>query len=193
MSFEKCLKDERSESSSQTTARKERKIKWRVVKAKTSVPSAPAIILSESCTELDSRSLDVPREPVKGVVCAHCDTEVELSTNVCPICGIPLDFHDNGLVRLFSDMEFEDDCSGEIVCPFCGEAVVLKDGACPSCLKLVHAHDRAESSEKVEPVVHGENVVFIHLDVEHGELDCLQRTPHRLGLEHLTVKLEGER
>jgi len=193
MSFEKCLKDEKSESSSQTTARKERKIKWRVVKAKTSVPSAPAIILSESCPELDSRSLDVPREPVKGVVCAHCDTEVELSTNVCPICGTPLDFHDNGLVRLFSDMEFEDDCSGEIVCPFCGEAVVLKDGACPSCLELVHAHDIAESSEKVEPVVHGENVVFIHLDVEHGELDCLQRTPHRLGLEHLTVKLEDER
>jgi hypothetical protein len=42
-------------------------------------------------------------------------------------------------------------------------------------------------------VVHGENVVFIHLDVESGELDCLLRTPHRLGLEHLTVKLEDER
>jgi len=219
MSLERSSNEERDPPAADSAVKHQRKVKRRVVKAKSrGRPEGPVLspsdaapglpekegryefgctrngmpvpISFESCPEVDSRSLHVPEEPVRETVCHNCDTEIELNADVCPICGAPLNAHDNGLVRLFSDMKFEDDCSGEIDCPFCGEKVILQDGSCPSCLELVHAEDGIEPSERVEPVVHGENVVFVHLDVERGELDCLLRSAHRLALEHMTVKLE---
>ena len=194
MVVKRRLKGQKSEQSSLPTVREDNSSQTRVVKMRTLDAHMPAVSESfaDACPpDLNPGSLQVPKDPVKGVVCGHCSTEVLFAANACPICGTPLDSHDNGLVRLFSDMEFEDDCSGEVVCPFCGETVILQEGTCPSCLEVVHECVGAEPSQKVEPVVHGENVVYVHLDVEHGELDCIQRTPHRLGLEHLTVKLEN--
>jgi hypothetical protein len=39
--------------------------------------------------------------------------------------------------------------------------------------------------------VRSENVVFLHLDVETGELNYLQKLAHRLGLGRVSVKLDG--
>lgn len=187
------MKGQKAESSPPSSAKDPGTVRTRTIKPRTLDMTMKAVpqSVSDSCPpDLNPGSLEIPKEPVKGVVCGHCLTEVMFTTNACPICGTPLDSHDNGLVRLFSGMEFEDDCTGEVICPFCGETVILQDGMCPSCLELVHACSEADHSQRVDPVVHGENVVYVHLDVEHGELDCIQRTPHRLGLEHLTVKLE---
>lgn len=121
--------------------------------------------------------------------CSHCGTEVQFNTDHCPICGTKLDVPDTGIVSLFTDMRFEDDHSeGELDCPLCGEHVALVDGVCPACKEKVEGPD---AKEKVEPVIRGDNVVFMHLDVETGELNYLQRLAKRLGFEQMTVHLDG--
>ncbi|MBU0623526.1 MAG: hypothetical protein KJ672_01640, partial [Candidatus Thermoplasmatota archaeon] len=121
--------------------------------------------------------------------CSHCGTAVQFSIDKCPICGTKLDVTDTGIVSLFADMEFgENDLEEELDCPFCGDHVSLVHGACPSCKENVEG---ADAAEKIEPVIHGDNVVFMHLDVETGELNYLQRLAKRLGFEQMTVHLDG--
>ena len=121
--------------------------------------------------------------------CSHCGTAVLFDTDNCPICGTKLDVTDTGIVSLFADMEFgENDLEEELDCPFCGDHVSLVQGACPACHEKVEG---ADSAGKIEPVVHGDNVVFMHLDVETGELNYLQRLAKRLGFEQMTVHLDG--
>lgn len=121
--------------------------------------------------------------------CSHCGTAVQFCIDKCPICGTKLDVTDTGIVSLFANMDFgENDLEEELDCPFCGEHVSLVRGACPACNQIVEGADVAE---KIEPVIHGDNVVFMHLDVESGELNYLQRLAKRLGFEQMTVHLDG--
>lgn len=121
--------------------------------------------------------------------CSHCGTAVQFTIDKCPICRTKLDVKDTGIVGLVADMEFgENDLEEELDCPVCGEHVSLVQGACPACHEKVEG---ADSAKKVEPVVHGDNVVFMHLDVETGELNYLQRLAKRLGFEQMTVHLDG--
>jgi rubrerythrin len=121
--------------------------------------------------------------------CSHCGTAVQFSIDKCPICGTKLDVKDAGIVGLFADMEFgENDLEEELDCPFCGDHVTLVHGACPSCKENVQG---ADAAEKIEPVIHGDNVVFMHLEVETGELNYLQKLAKRLGFEQMTVHLDG--
>lgn len=121
--------------------------------------------------------------------CSHCGTEVQFNTDRCPICGTKLEVSDTGIVGLFADMEFAKADSREgLDCPLCGEHVTLVEGKCPACGEKVEG---ADAAEKIDPVIHGENVVFLHLDVETGELNYLQRLAKRLGFEQMTVHLDG--
>ena len=121
--------------------------------------------------------------------CSHCGTGIQFTIDKCPICATKLDVTDTGIVSLFANMEFgENDLEEELDCPLCGEHVSLVQGACPACHEKVEG---ADSAGKIEPVVHGDNVVFMHLDVETGELNYLQRLVKRLGFEQMTVHLDG--
>jgi len=130
-------------------------------------------------------------EPDFMLECSHCGTAVQFDTDNCPICGTKLDVVDTGIVSLFSGMKFEDENSKEMDCPLCGEHVTLMNGKCPECNEVVRAWDSVEVVEKIDPVIHSDNVVFLHLDVESGELNYLQRLAKKLGFEQLTVHLDG--
>jgi rubrerythrin len=123
--------------------------------------------------------------------CSHCGTLVAFDTDKCPICGTRLESGDTGLVSLFCDSEFASDAEDEMDCPLCGEHVMLQGGMCTKCKGQVMSVDPKDPSKKVLPVVKGDNVVFLHLDVESGELNYLQRLASKYGLEHVTVALEG--
>jgi hypothetical protein len=129
--------------------------------------------------------------PDVEVECTNCGTLICFDAERCPICGAKFDIADTGLVSLFSGMEFDSDSSGDIECPLCGEKVVLEKGMCPSCSEVVQADNPKDPSRKVEPVIHNENVVFLHLDVSSGNVNYIQRLARKLGFEQLTVKLEG--
>ncbi len=121
--------------------------------------------------------------------CSHCGTAVQFNTDKCPICGTKLEMSDTGIVGLFADMEFAKADSREgLDCPLCGEHVSLMEGKCPACGEKVEG---ADAAEKIDPVIHGENVVFLHLDVATGELNYFQKLAKRLGFEQMTVHLDG--
>jgi rubrerythrin len=134
---------------------------------------------------------DDNREPDFVTECDGCGTLVEFSTDRCPICGKIFEAADSGLVAVFKGMEFDKDCSGEMDCPLCGEVITPRDGKCTACGELVHADNPKDPSSKVEPLIHNDNVVFMHLDVESGEVNYLQRLMHKFGFEQVTVQLEG--
>lgn len=128
--------------------------------------------------------------PNVSAVCSNCDTEVEIDVDLCPICGAKLEKHESGLVGLIDGTEFDKDDSPEMECPFCGEHVLLEEGRCPACKEMVHPADDSGPSERVESVIHMDNVVFLHLDVSTGEVNYLQRLARNRGYEQLTVKLD---
>jgi hypothetical protein len=130
-------------------------------------------------------------EPDFMLECTHCGTAIQFDTDRCPICGTKLDPVDTGIVGLFSDMKFDDENSKDMDCPSCGEKVTLVNGKCPECGEIVRDWDAVEVVEKVDPVIHTDNVVFLHLDVESGELNYLQKLAKKLGFEQLTVHLDG--
>ena len=133
---------------------------------------------------------DDGRDPDFMLECSHCGTEIQFDTDRCPICGTALGLSDTGLVSLFTDMKFDEVKDDEMDCPLCGEHVTLTKGKCPACSEIVQGWDPRDPSAKVDPVIHNDNVVFMHLDVETGELNYLQRMAKKLGFEQLTVQLD---
>jgi RNA polymerase subunit RPABC4/transcription elongation factor Spt4 len=131
------------------------------------------------------------KAPDFEVECSHCGTLIGFDAERCPICGTKFELADTGLVSLFHDMEFDKECTGNIACPLCGERVELNRGRCPSCGETVCEDNPRDPDRNVAPVIHNENVVFLHLDVESGEVNYLQRLARKLGFEQLTVKLDG--
>jgi len=131
------------------------------------------------------------RAPDIEVECTNCGTLIGFDAERCPICGTKFETADTGLVSLFSGMEFDKDCSGEFECPLCGEKVELNKGKCPSCGEVVHENNPKDPDRNVEPVIHNENVVFLHLDVASGKVNYVQKLARKLGFEQVSVKLDG--
>jgi predicted amidophosphoribosyltransferase len=129
--------------------------------------------------------------PNVSVVCSGCDTEIEFEADRCPICGTKLDKDEGGLVGLFAGMEFDSDGSMEMDCPLCGEHVVLANGTCPACNEAVRPANVGSPAERIDPVIHMGNVVFLHLDVSTGQVNFLQKLARNQGFEQMTVQLEG--
>lgn len=122
--------------------------------------------------------------------CSHCGTVVEVETDRCPMCGTPLDGDDEGLVGVFKDMEFDPAPFEEADCPFCGEHVRLESGSCPECGRALDTHDEGDPTLKVLPVLSADNVVFLHLDIETGEIDILQRNAARRRYDQASMFLD---
>jgi len=122
--------------------------------------------------------------------CSNCGTLCEFLSERCPVCGKKFDVAGTGLVSIFSGMDFDTDHSAEIACPVCGETVRPKRGRCPECKEAIGFTSSHDPGVKVDPIVHDDNVVFVHLDVESGEVNCLQRSENASGFEHLSVHIE---
>ena len=155
--------------------------------------------------EVDSRKDEHRGSPNRGVLafvegseicadiateCPNCGTLCEFLVDRCPICGKRFDIASTGLVSMFSDMDFDTDHAAEIACPVCGETVKPKRGKCPECNEPISFTSPHDPGVKVDPIVHDDNVVFVHLDVESGEVNCLQRAENASGFEHLSVHVE---
>ncbi|OGS43653.1 MAG: hypothetical protein A3K76_04325 [Euryarchaeota archaeon RBG_13_57_23] len=135
--------------------------------------------------EKDARAFEV------ALICSECGTALEFATDTCPICGTAMENPDAGLAGLASELSFEEYASEEIDCPQCGEKVKLAKGKCPVCKTVVMRSDPHGILRKLDPVIHGDNVIFLHLDVKSGELNYLQRAVKKEGFEKMTIRLEA--
>jgi RNA polymerase subunit RPABC4/transcription elongation factor Spt4 len=122
--------------------------------------------------------------------CRRCGTVIELDTDRCPMCGAPLGQDDEGLVGVFKDMEFDPSPFEEADCPFCGEHVRLALGSCPECGRALDTRDDGDPNLKVLPLLKADNVVFVHLDIETGEIDILQRNAARHRYDQASMFLD---
>lgn len=143
-----------------------------------------------ACSRPISRSAEQGRDltdlPSVSLECSHCGTEIEFITKICPICGAPLTIQRGGIVSLLADSTFDEDSDDEFDCPLCGEHVLLIDGTCPSCGEIVSL----AGSEKVDPIIHMDDVIFLHLDVPLGELSYLQGLGERQRFEQMSFRID---
>jgi len=124
--------------------------------------------------------------------CSSCGTLIQIDIDRCPLCGASLEVMDAGLVNLISNAEFADEAVPEMECPQCGEHVVLQDGRCPACESVILGRGPDEAvGRKIIPLIRNENVVFVHIDMETGDLNYLQRHLKRAAIEHVSIQLEG--
>jgi len=121
--------------------------------------------------------------------CHRCGTALQFEAERCPVCGTRFDEGDSGIVRLLVEGPFEWKDGPEMDCPQCGEHVTLIEGTCPACGATVMPPEGEEPDVPCGQVVNAENVVFVHLDVESGEVEYLQRLQKNRGFEHLAVHL----
>lgn len=130
------------------------------------------------------------RDPDISFECARCGTLVEFSTDRCPMCGSRPGLEDSGLMAIFDGMVFNPAPIRDADCPFCGERVSLDSGRCPKCSKDLGKCDERDPMWKVNPVLRLNNVVFLHLDIETGEISILQRNPAGRGYDHAFMRLD---
>jgi rubrerythrin len=123
--------------------------------------------------------------------CSHCATLVALDVSHCPMCGTELGVSDVGIFNLLKDTEFDTENISELECPHCGEHVTLKDGVCPSCETVIIDHGASEAQNRTIPIIRNENVVFVHVDLETGDMNYIQRHLRKLAIEHTSIQLEG--
>lgn len=123
--------------------------------------------------------------------CSHCGTLVALDISHCPICGTELGVSDVGILSLLKDTDFDSGVISELECPGCGEHVTLKDGACPACQSVIVDCYASADQNKTIPIINTENVVFVHMDLETGDLNYIQRHLTKLAVEHTSIQLDG--
>jgi len=123
--------------------------------------------------------------------CSHCGTLVALDVGNCPMCGTGLGISDVGILSLLKDTVFDTEAISELECPHCGEHVTLQDGTCPSCESLIIDAGASVAENKTIPIIRNENVVFVHVDLETGDLNYIQRHLRKLAIEHTSIQLEG--
>jgi rubrerythrin len=123
--------------------------------------------------------------------CSNCGTLIQLDIDRCPLCGTALEASDIGLLSLIRGSDFDEESFTELECPQCGEHVTLSDGRCPSCDSVIADMAPETPARKLIPIIETENVVFIHIDLETGDMNWLQRHLNRVAIEHSTIQLDG--
>lgn len=123
--------------------------------------------------------------------CGHCGTLVQLDITHCPMCGTGLGVADIGILSLLRDMEFDSEMVSELECPQCGDHVILHEGVCPACQSVIVDPMTSADLNKMIPIITTENVVFVHVDLETGGLNYIQRHLNKLAAEHTSIQLDG--
>ncbi len=122
-----------------------------------------------------------PRHGSKDVVyeCLNCKTILEYEAERCPFCREPLKKVDEGIVEIASGVivgeDLDMEISRDVFCPICGDLLALDGGRCIVCeTELVSSSE--ESLSSLLPVVPSNNLIFLHLDVEKGDLNYLSNS-----------------
>ena len=101
------------------------------------------------------------------------------------------DERSRGLARLLCDLPFDIRTPSVLDCPLCGEHVRLKKGVCPKCNEPIFAEAPGSGWDEVRPLITADGIVFLHFDVESGELSYLQGGSGRFGVQRVELTLDN--
>ena len=129
-----------------------------------------------------------PRRESKDAVfeCLNCRTIVEFEAEKCPFCKQPLKKIDDGIVEIVNGVivgeDLDMEISKDVFCPICGDLLALDKGHCIVCeTELVSPSEEILSS--LCPVVPSSNLIFLHLDIEKGDLNYLSNSKETPSVE----------
>lgn len=122
--------------------------------------------------------------------CPHCSAVVQLDVDRCPVCGAVLEPSDIGILSLLRDMDFSSEELSELECPQCGEHVRLENGVCPLCGAVISDPEGSGDDNKLIPIIGNENVVFVHIDLEKGNLNFMQRHLGKITSDQVSIQFE---
>lgn len=94
--------------------------------------------------------------------------------------------NDEGLVGLLTGLKMDPDNDSFLRCPSCGEDIEIERGQCPKCRELIRAKDPYAVEARVLPVIDAKGVVYVHLDVQSGDLSFIQNKKGTK-VQHITV------
>jgi len=110
--------------------------------------------------------------------CLNCGTLLEVPVRSCPLCGGALIQMTGGLTKLISGViagsRIAPDPTGRIFCQSCGDMVDGKGSSCSNC----NARLIPQSVELSIPLIRifpTKNIVFAHLNIESGTMECLSQ------------------
>ncbi|UCE91462.1 MAG: hypothetical protein JSV90_08695 [Methanobacteriota archaeon] len=122
--------------------------------------------------------------------CPRCNAVVQLDVDKCPICNTMLESSDIGILSLLRGMDFDCSDMSELSCPHCGEHVSLVDGTCPGCSSQIVDPEGSGDEKKLVPIVGSDNIVFVHIDLERGDLNYVQKHAAPVAFDHASIQLE---
>ncbi len=120
--------------------------------------------------------------------CPHCSAVVQLDVDKCPVCGAVLEPSDIGILSLLRGMDFSSEELSELECPQCGEHVRLEEGACPLCGAMIADPEGSGDDNKLIPIIGNNNVVFVHIDLEKGNLNFIQRHLGKITSDQVSIQ-----
>lgn len=110
--------------------------------------------------------------------CLNCGTLLEIPVKSCPLCGGALDQLTGGLTKLMSGAiagsRITTDLSGRVFCQSCGDMAYNKGGNCSNCTARLSPQS-VELSIPLSSIFPSENIVFAHLNIESGTMECLSQ------------------
>ena len=122
--------------------------------------------------------------------CPQCSAVVQLDEERCPVCGTTLEPSDVGILSLLRGLDFNSEDLSELECPQCGEHVTLENGVCPVCEAMICDPEGSGDDKKLVPVIGNDNVVFIHMDLEKGDLNFIQKHLGKITPDHVSIQLD---
>ena len=122
--------------------------------------------------------------------CPHCSAVVQFDLDRCPICNTEIESNDVGILSLLRGTDFDTSDMSELECPHCGEHVSLEDGVCPECSSQILDPEGSGDDKKLIPVIGNDNVVFIHMDLEKGDLNFIQKHLGKITPDHVSIQLD---
>jgi len=108
--------------------------------------------------------------------CQNCATMIEVPVRSCPLCGGNTKKIVGGLGAVLSGALAWGSMNGEsrtkVFCQSCGEIVAARNGKCELCGGNLIPQSESLSNPILRPMS-AESVVFVHLNVESGEMSYL--------------------
>jgi len=138
-----------------------------------------------TCLQMDQETSDF------GLECSNCGVVSEFCTSKCPLCGHGFGRDDPGLVALLEGLKFDLDGDAELDCPSCGEHVKTEGQSCPSCNEFINPPASHNDTTGVLTILKDRDVVFVHLDVQSGDLSFASRTGADVKPEQQRVHLDS--
>ncbi|MDH4123220.1 MAG: hypothetical protein OEV21_03950 [Thermoplasmata archaeon] len=111
--------------------------------------------------------------------CQNCTLTLDIPFDNCPLCGGEMTRVIQVQKTIKSDVDADKAAKARkprTVCPVCGSYSRTGKGCCVSCGTIFK---QSSKDNKVQPIMPTKRLVFMHLDVESGKIEYIEKNSNR--------------